>query len=159
MIEFKKIREYPKNTLYNQLVDAYSCNDKFKKIYDKDWKEYDDFFYSNLEIADKYGFITVVDGIPVGHITWDPRNPEFVIIGHNCIISKFKGNGYGKIQLQEAVNRIKEYSVKKISVTTNKILFSAQKNYESVGFKKISERINKETPFSGNYIDYEMILN
>ena len=62
------------------------------------WKEYDDFFYSNLDsIADKYGFITVVDGVTVGHISWDPRNqPDYVAIGHNCIITDFKGRGYGK---------------------------------------------------------------
>ncbi len=124
------------------------------------WHDYDDFFYSNLySIADKYGFITVVDGIAIGHISWDPRNkPDYVIIGHNCILSSYKGKGYGKIQLQEAIRIIKEYKVKKIIVTTNEITLSAQKNYESVGFVKISERINKETLFVGKYIDYEMIL-
>ena len=31
MIEFKKPSEFPKGTLYNQLVDAYSFNDECKK--------------------------------------------------------------------------------------------------------------------------------
>ena len=124
MIEFKKISEFPKGTLYNQLVDAYSFNVNCQKTWDQMWKEYDNFFYSNLEsIADKFGFITVVDGIAVGHISWDPRNrPNEVTIGHNCILSSFKGRGYGKLQLEEAINRIKEYDVKKIVVTTNEIL-------------------------------------
>lgn len=52
----------------------------------------------------------------------------------------------------------KEYDVKNIIVTTNEITFSAQKNYESVGFIKVNERVNCETPFAGNYIDYEMLL-
>lgn len=158
MIEFKKISDFPSNTLYNQLKDAYSFNSECKKYWNNMWKEYDNFFYQNIDnIADKYGFVTVVDGNPVGHISWDPRNrPNFVEIGHNCIISKYKGNGYGKIQLQEAIRRIKEYGVKRIIVTTNELMIPAQKNYESVGFKKVKERINKETPFSGNYIDYEM---
>jgi len=92
MIEFKKISEFLKGTLYNQLIDAYSFNDNCQKFWDSMWKEYDDFFYSNLDsIADKYGFITVVDGIAVGHISWDPRNrPNYVSIGHNCILSDFK---------------------------------------------------------------------
>ena len=124
------------------------------------WKEYDDFFYSNLDsVADKYGFVTVVDGTVVGHISWDPRNrPHYVAIGHNCILSAFKGKGYGKIQLQEALRRIKTYEVDKIVVTTNEITLSAQKNYESVGFIKVKERKNTSTPFAGNYIDYEMVL-
>lgn len=80
-------------------------------------------------------------------------------IGHNCILTKYKGNGYGKLQLQEAIRRIKEYNdLKKIVVTTNEITLSAQKNYESVGFKKVRKRVNTETPFSGDYIDYEIIL-
>lgn len=160
MIEFKKISDYPKGTLYKQLVDAYSFNDECQKNWDNMWSEYDDFFYSNLDsIADKYGFVTVVDGIVVGHISWDPRKrPDYVSIGHNCILSKYKGKGYGKLQLKEAIKRIKEYDVKKIIVTTNEITIPAQKNYESVGFVKVAERINNEFPFAGNYIDYEMIL-
>lgn len=52
----------------------------------------------------------VLDGEPIGHILWDPRNiPEYVEIGHNCIITKYKGNGFGKRQLQEAVDRIQQY--------------------------------------------------
>ena len=45
-----------------------------------------------------------------------------------------------------------------MTVTTNELFVPAQKNYESVGFKKIKERINNETPFSENYIDYEIVL-
>lgn len=158
MIEFKKISAFPKWTLYNQLVDAYSFDNNCKLYWDKMWKEYDQFFYSNLDyIADKYGFVTVVDDNVVGHISWDPRHiPDYVEIGHNCILSKYKGKGYGKIQLQEAIRRIKEYQVKKIIVTTNEFTLPAQKNYESVGFKKVSERKNLDTPFAGDYIDYEI---
>lgn len=160
MIEFKKISEFPKGTLYNQLIDAYSFNSNCKKCWDSMWKEYDEFFYSNLaSIVDLYGFVTVVDGVPVGHISWDPRNrPEYVSIGHNCILTRYKGNGYGKVQLQEAINRIKKYDIKKIFVTTNEMLLPAQKNYESVGFVRVRNRANHETPFSGDYIDYEIIL-
>ena len=160
MVEFRKISEFLRGTLYNQLVDAYSFNDECKKTWDNSWKEYDDYFYDNLDIIDKYGFITILDGEPIGHISWDPRHrPDYVEIGHNCIITKYKGKGYGKIQLQEAIKRIKEYDdLKKIIVTTNELFIPAQRNYESVGFKKIRERENKETPFSGKYIDYELIL-
>ena len=138
MIEFRKISEFPKVTLYNQLVDAYSFNDKCRKTWDTSWKEYDDFFYDNLDKIDKYGLITVLDGVPIGHISWDPRHrPDYVEIGHNCIVTKYKRKGYGHKQLKEAIRRIKEYdNLKKIIVTTNEIFVSAQKNYESVGFKK-----------------------
>ena len=91
MIEFKKPREFKRGTLYNQLVDAYFFNDECKKVWDNSWKDYDNYFYDNLEIADKYAFITIVDGVPTGHISWDPRNiPNYVEIGHNCIITNYK---------------------------------------------------------------------
>ncbi len=160
MIEFKKISDFPKGTLYNQLIDAYSFNTECKNIWNTSWKEYDDFFYNNLDIADKYCFITVLDGKPIGLISWDPRHrPDYVEIGHNCILTKYKGKGYGHIQLEEAIRRIKEYDdLKKIIVTTNELFVPAQRNYESVGFIKTNERENKETPFSGKYIDYELII-
>lgn len=160
MIEFKKISDFPKGTLYKQLVDAYSFNEECQKNWDQMWHEYDEFFYDNLEnIADKYGFVTLLDGKPIGHISWDPRNkPSYVIIGHNCIICEYKHLGYGKIQLKEAIKRIKELGVSKIIVTTNELTLSAQKNYESVGFVKVKERENNETPFAGKYIDYELIV-
>ena len=61
--------------------------------------------------------------------------------------------------MQEAIRRIKKYNdLKKIIVTTNEITLPAQKNYESVGFIKVRKRVNNETPFSGDYIDYEIIL-
>ena len=50
MIEFKKISEFPKGTLYNQLVDAYSFNVNCQKTWDQMWQEYDNFFYSNLDV-------------------------------------------------------------------------------------------------------------
>ena len=91
MIEFKKIGEFPRGTLYNQLVDAYSFDDEYRKAWDTSWKEYDDYFYNNLDIIDKYSFITVLDGEAIGHISWDPRhNPDYVEIGHNCILTKIK---------------------------------------------------------------------
>lgn len=160
MIEFKKTSEFPEGTLYKQLIDAYSFNEKCKETWNDMWKEHDEFFFNNLDIVDKCTFVTVLDGIPIGHISWDPRNkPDYVEIGHNCILAKYKGNGYGKLQLQEAIRRIKEYDdLKKIIVTTNEITLPAQRNYESVGFIKVRERVNNETPFSGNYIDYEIVL-
>lgn len=159
MITFEKISNFPKGTLCNQLIDAYSFDSSISKNFLDSWKEYDDFFYSNLDIANKYGFVTLVDGVPVGHITWDPRNrPEYVIIGHNCILTSYKGKGYGKIQLQEAIRRIKEYNVKKVVVTTNEVLIPAQKNYLSVGFKEVARRQNLETPFAAKHIDYELVF-
>ena len=156
---FRKISDFDRGILHQLLVDAYSFDSRWQKRFEPDWIEFDNFFFDNLEIADKSGFITTLNNEPIGHISWDPRNrPEYVAIGHNCIASKYKGNGYGKIQLQEAIHRILQDDVKKVIVTTNSRLVPAEHMYESVGFKLHQKRENKgDTAFSGEYIDMKLL--
>lgn len=159
-IKFEKVSDFNRGILFELLTDAYSYDSRYKQCWSSDWQNFDDFFFDNLQIADKYGFITTVNDEAVGFVSWDPRNmPKYVEIGHNCVASKYKGNGYGKIQLQEAVNRIVQYDVRKIIVTTNDKLTPAQRMYESIGFKQYQRRKNESnSAFSGEYIDYEYIL-
>lgn len=160
-IEFKSFDNFDRGILYKQLLDAYSFNSKWEEKFAKEWKDYDGFFYANLAFTNMCGFVTVLNGTPIGHISWDPRDlPEYVEIGHNCIETKYKGKGYGKIQLKEAIIRIKRYeNIKKIVVTTNENLVAAQHNYESAGFEFKQKRNNNDSIFTGKYMDYELILN
>ncbi|MCI9319489.1 MAG: GNAT family N-acetyltransferase [Lachnospiraceae bacterium] len=158
-IEFKKITSFPRGTLYSLLRDAYSFEKKFERDCFNQWREFDDFFYDNPHIADTCGFITTYDKAPIGFVSWNPTNiPVSAEIGHNCISTKYKGNGYGKRQMQEAVKRILAQGAEKIVVTTNEILVSAQHTYESSGFRFIRK---KEEPFYAEYagmrMDYEIV--
>ncbi len=160
-MEFKEFKELERGLLYHQLVDAYSFNEHCRENWENNWLEYDTYFFDNLKYTNSCGFVLVLNGNPIGHISWDPRkHPEYVVIGHNCIITKYKGNGYGHILLLEAINRIKNSykDLKKIIVTTNEIMVAAQRNYESVGFILKGKRKNKDAPFAGDYIDYELKL-
>jgi ribosomal protein S18 acetylase RimI-like enzyme len=151
--EFKKINEFSHGILVELLADAYSFNVNIEKAFKDKWIEDDRFFFDNLHIADKCCFITVLEDEAIGFIAWDPRNmPEYAIIGDNCIVSKHKGKGFGKLQLQEAIKRITQNEVKRIIVTTNATLISAQKNYESLGFTICQTR--KSEGILGDYIDY-----
>ncbi len=77
--------------------------------------------------------------------------------GISCF--KYKNNGYGKIQLQEAYRRIVLNDVNRIIVTTNIGLFPAQQMYEGVGFKAYNRRPNEQiSDFPGDYIDYVIII-
>ena len=146
--------------MYDILQDAYSFDKRNKEIWDENWKESDNFFYDNPHIAEKYGLVTCLDGKPVGFVTWDPRNrPDYVEIGHNGIREKYKRNGYGHRQLEEALNIIKSYSgLKRIIVCTNSNLV-APKNYESVGFTLYDRKVNvTESSYTGDYLYYEIIL-
>lgn len=56
----------------------YSFDERCAKCWDENWKQSDDFFFDNPDIADKYGFVTCYKGDPIGFICWDPRNrPEY----------------------------------------------------------------------------------
>lgn len=159
-IEFKKFSEFQRGIIYELLKDGYSFESRYEKDWITNWKEADDFFYDNLQIADECGFVTTLNSIPIGFICWDPRHmPEYIEIGHNCIVTKYKGNKFGKMQLQEAIKRLNNKNVKKLVVTTDEHLMPAQKNYESVGFKFVQKRKNEyNQEYAGKLLDYEMIL-
>lgn len=160
MIEYKSFTDFPRGTMYSILKDAYSYDSRNIKIWYDNWKEADTFFYDNPEIAEKFGLVTCLSGKPIGFVTWDPRNqPEYVEIGHNAIIEAYKGNGYGHMQLEEALYRIKQYpGLKRIIVCTNDKLV-APKNYESVGFSLYDRKENRtESAYNGDYLYYEIVL-
>lgn len=160
MIEYRKFSEFPRGTMYDILQDAYSYDERNKAVWEENWRESDDFFYDHPEIADKFGLVTCLDGEPIGFITWDPRHsPEYVEIGHNGIREKYKRQGYGHAQLEEALNRIKTYEgLKRIIVCTNSHL-KAPRNYESAGFKLVDRKTNDtESFFNGDYLYYEIVL-
>ena len=160
MTEFRKISGFPRGTLYDILADAYSFDERNRRIWDADWRKTDDFFYDNPDIADRYGLVTCLDGKPIGFVTWDPRHrPEYVEIGHNGIREEYKGRGYGRLQLEEALRRIREYEgLKRITVCTNCNLV-APRNYESAGFTLYGREPNRtESAYSGDYLYYEIVL-
>lgn len=38
-LEFKKFTDFPRGTMYDLLCDAYSYDDRNKKIWDSNWKK------------------------------------------------------------------------------------------------------------------------
>lgn len=159
-VEFRKVSDFKRGILFELLKDAYSFDGRYEQNFHSDWQAFDDFFFDYLQIADQYGFVTTLADEAIGFVSWDPRKmPEYVEIGHNCVASKHKGNGYGKVQLQEAFNRIVQNDVRKIIVTTNDDLIPAQRMYESVGFTRYQQRKNQNSEdFVGEYIDYVYFL-
>jgi predicted N-acetyltransferase YhbS len=137
-IRFEKISKFERGTLLALIRQAYSFDEKWERICDEKWQADDRFFYDHLELADKYAFITTLNGEPVGFAAYDPRNlPEYAIVGDNCIIPKHKGKGLGISQMRELLRRISMNGAATIYVSTNFELLPAQKMYEQVGFKKL----------------------
>jgi ribosomal protein S18 acetylase RimI-like enzyme len=142
-IKFQKLSDFDRIKFSDLLADAYSFDKNLVDAEIERWRnDNDNLFYDDvgLETADTCCIITTLNDEIIGFICWDPRNlPDHAIIGDNCIITKHKGKGYGKLQLQEAINRIKQYGGKKVFVSTSNAsgFLPAQRMYESVGFKKL----------------------
>lgn len=160
-LEFNKTTDYPRGLILDLLQDAYSFDSRYEQHWIANWQEADSFMFDNPIIAEKYSFVSTLDGEPIGFIVWDPRNiPAYAELGHNCIRSLHKGKHYGNQQLREAIRRISEVGTRKIIVTTNEGLVPAQRNYENVGFQLIRKRINEDNPeCAGQYMDYELLCN
>ena len=68
-IEFRKITEFSRGTLAVLLKDGYSFEPRFEQDFHKQWQEFDDFFYDNPRIAEFSGFMTALDGKPIGFVS------------------------------------------------------------------------------------------
>lgn len=160
-LAFKNITDFPRGTLAALLKDGYAFEPKFAQYWQTQWQAFDDFFYDNPRIAEKYGFVTVLDDKPIGLVSWDPRNlPESAEVGHNCIATSHKGSGYGTRQMREAVNRIIAQGASRIVVWTNERLTAARRMYERVGFTSIATSAETICPeCAGQRIHYEMRLD
>lgn len=157
-IEFRKITEFPRGTLAALLRDGYSFEPRFEQNWHSQWQEFDNFFYDNPRIAEFSGFMTVLEGKAIGFVSWNPTNlPESTEVGHNCIMTKYKGNGYGRRQMQEAVRRMMAQGAKKLVVWTNEVCVPAQRTYESAGFRLVKVSEEPFSKYAGQRIHYEMI--
>jgi GNAT superfamily N-acetyltransferase len=84
-------------------------------------------------------FVTSSQDEIIGFGSFDSRQgPEFGIIGQNCILPEFRGNGYGEQQIREILNRFRTMGIKKAVVSTSEHPFflSAQRMYLSCGFQE-----------------------
>jgi GNAT superfamily N-acetyltransferase len=76
----------------------------------------------------------------IGFASFDPRQaPDIGIIGHNCILPQFRGQGFGKQQIEEILDRSLTLGIRtsKVTTTDNPFFFSAQRMYKSCGFLEI----------------------
>lgn len=53
MLEFKKLTDFPRGTLYNILCDAYSYDDRNKRFWDGNWKETGHYLYYEIVLSKK----------------------------------------------------------------------------------------------------------
>jgi GNAT superfamily N-acetyltransferase len=125
------------------------------------WEEYDRQVFVHPKTVGACVFLTRLEGHIVGFGSWDPRQkPEYGIIGHNCILPEFQGNGLGKQQIQEILGRFQMLGIKIAKASTNDHFFfiPAQRMYVACGFLEV-----RRIPWMGDpnqkMIEYEKDLS
>jgi GNAT superfamily N-acetyltransferase len=120
------------------------------------WREADRETFENPETVGRCTFVTCLGGEPIGFGSFDPRGgPEVGIIGLNCILPAYRGQGFGKRQMEEILRRLTALNIRKAVVTTGEHAFfaTAQRMYLSCGFHQ-TRRFRKYEQFQWQVIEY-----
>ena len=143
ILQFTPIDNQEPGVLYSLLIQSYSdlfiSDPVHWKPEEKNWIEFDRDVFDNPETIGSCVFLSWYGKKLIGFGSFDPRKkPVLGIIGHNCIVPKYRGKGFGKKQIVEILRRFGELGIQTAKATTNDNPFfiPAQRMYESCGFKE-----------------------
>jgi GNAT superfamily N-acetyltransferase len=121
------------------------------------WEDYDRDVFAEIDTIGSCIFLTCLDAEPIGFASFDPRQlPDVGVVGHNCVLPGFQGNGYGRLQLREVMRRLTVRGAQTIQAITGEHPFflPARKMYAACGFHEISRGPGGPDPRYG-IITYE----
>ncbi len=160
MITFRPFSNYKLGLILDMLMKSYASYPEIINLEKASWQDYDSNIFKQPETIGKCGFVSCLEDVPVGFASWDPRNhPNFVLIGHNCILPNYQKRGFGRLQILEMLNRFKTMKFKKVktSTGTNNFFVPAQKMYVSCGFYETARSLHERMP-NFEVIHYEKII-
>lgn len=144
-IEVKGINDFTPGLIQSMIKKSYAAFfDYFpaeKEWLYAHWEQEDLAAFENKHIGNCVAF-TCIDGQPVGYFSWDPRKFPVGIVGQNCILPEFRGNGYGSKQIEWIINHFRAENFMEIQVTTgdHEFFVRAQKMYKKCGFLEYQKR-------------------
>jgi N-acetylglutamate synthase-like GNAT family acetyltransferase len=158
MLTFEPITKFERGIIFQLLSQSFAelLNDDLEKKI----KQFDDDIFDNPDTVGACVFVSTLNGKVIGMASWDPRQwPQIAMIGYNCILPDFRGNGFGKAQIKEILKRLKAMEFKKVIVITgdHPFFLNTAKMYSSCGFMEIRRCNEGRDPRYGS-IDYEIEL-
>jgi GNAT superfamily N-acetyltransferase len=122
-------------TSYKRLID-YFPNDKQR--YYTQWEKEDSEAFNNPDTIGKYVLFSCISNNPIGYFSWDDRQYPLGIIGQNCILPNFQGQGYGRKQIDLMIKIFQDKKFNEIKAITgdHDFFISAQKMYTNCGFQE-----------------------
>jgi GNAT superfamily N-acetyltransferase len=120
------------------------------------WEESDKSVFENPDTIGACTFLSWYGKSIIGFFSFDPRpRPAYGVIGHNCILPEYQGQGFGKQQIGEVLRKLGQNSIRQARVSTNDHSFfiPAQRMYVACGFVEV-ERVPWDRYPGQNMIHY-----
>lgn len=163
-LTFKSMPQHKRGVIFMMLCEAYEdllhINCDFLAKCKIEWKQYDNDVFDYPDTVGASGFITYLGTDIIGFASWDPRQHPIGIIGHSCILPRFRRYGYGKRQIKEVLKRLRALGFTKVKTTTgdHPSFIPAQKMYLSCGFHK-TRRFTDSKNRNFSLIEFEKELS
>ena len=167
-LTFESVRGYERGLVEHLLAESYAALTvelSAKQTQHFDWRTFDRDVFESPDTVGACTFITCLDGQVIGLGSFDPRprkpgqRPERGIVGHNCILPAYRGQGRGKQQMQEILRRLIAVGIRTAIATTGEHPFflPAQRMYLACGFDEAQRlEANQDRPI--RVIEYQKQL-
>jgi RimJ/RimL family protein N-acetyltransferase len=140
-LRFAPLASAPTGTITAMLHESYAAYAAVDPVCVETWRHswiaYDRDIAAYPESVGACGFVSWVGDTPVGFGSWDPRQlPEHGIVGHHCILPRYRNNGFGRCQLQRIIAALTRGRCDVVTVTTgaHDFFLPARRLYERCGF-------------------------
>jgi ribosomal protein S18 acetylase RimI-like enzyme len=152
-LTFAPISRYRPGALSDLLHKSYAgliqeCPAYWKQEGEK-WDDFDRQAFAHPDTVGKCVFVSCLDDRSIGLASYDPRpGPRYGLIGQNCVLPEYRGQGFGKQQILEILRRFGEYQIRSARVSTSEHPFfrPALRMYQSLGFKETRRLIGGPDP-------------
>jgi GNAT superfamily N-acetyltransferase len=142
MIEYKPIDLFEPGLIEKLLKSSYKDffrwfpNEK-QRLYDQ-WEREDKEALNNPDTIGRHVLFTCIKDNPIGYFSWDDRQYPLGIVGQNCILPDYQGQGYGKRQIEYIIGIFKNKKFNQIRAVTgdHEFFIAAQKMYLKSGFQE-----------------------
>jgi GNAT superfamily N-acetyltransferase len=142
MITYKPINDFKQGLIQKLITNCYKglieyFPDEKQRFYCQ-WEQEDKNAFQNIDAVGKYVLFTCINDNPIGYFSWDDRQYPLGIVGQNCILPNYQGQGYGKKQIELMIQIFQDKKFNEIKAITgdHEFFMSARKMYINCGFQE-----------------------